>query len=222
MHVVSLGSSLNPTHHTGTHHTHQVIPFPLPFSYQVLLGGRDRDFYAHDASVAQAIRAGFEEPNHPHTGASDNLRLDLTLALNAQMSKWQHLLLQASAAASSERGGGGGGGGDPLSPPLVSAGEEQGLEARYPPQARQADPGLDQALQALEAAQRALEEGGVEGGSVDREAVKGMYRRSLALRPTADAHTYLGFLLSYEGAFEVRKAEGWEAGVDRPSPGRIN
>lgn len=175
-----------------------MIPSPLPFSIQVLLGGRDRDFLTHNASIEAAVRAAAREPHHAKTGASDDMRLDLALQLNAQMSRWQHLLLQASssttAAASNDDDD------DPLYHPVVA--EEQSYDERYPPQARQADPALDQALQELEAAQRALDS--EEGGDVDRGTIKEMYRRSLALRPTADAHTYLAFLLAYDGDFEVR------------------
>lgn len=41
--------------HTTTSQTQtkQLIPFPLPFSSQVLLGGRDRDFFTHGASVTE-------------------------------------------------------------------------------------------------------------------------------------------------------------------------
>lgn len=201
-------SSLPPDSHHVYIDTPQLIPSPLPFSYQVLLGGRDRDFYTHGASVTQAIRAGFAERNHPKTDASDGLRLDLTLQLNMQLSKWQLLLLQAAADA---------GGGDQerpdnqqqqqlllLSPgaaPASSDDDEKGYADRYPPAARKADPALDEALAVLEGAQQMLEGG---DGEVDRAAVVEMYRRSLALCPTADAHTYLGYMLSYDGAFEVR------------------
>lgn len=133
------------------------------------------------------------------------MRLDLTLQLNAQLSKWQLLLLQAAADA----GGGDQEGPDNqqqlllLSPGAASASsdDEKGYADRYPPKTRKADPALDEALTVLEGAQRMLEGG---DGEVDRAAVVEMYRLSLALCPTADAHTYLGYMLSYDGSFEVK------------------
>jgi hypothetical protein len=113
----------------------QVIPFPLPFALQLLMGGRNRDFYAHNgvyvcvyprpclsspthnfegckastssppppptpdntrthaASVCEAVRAGFREPLHAQTELSDELRVDLAIQLQRDMSQWLHLLL---------------------------------------------------------------------------------------------------------------------------------
>jgi hypothetical protein len=46
----SLAGRLIDTLSNGLHHGVQVIPHPLPFSYQVLLGGFDRDFYYHNGT----------------------------------------------------------------------------------------------------------------------------------------------------------------------------
>ena len=39
--------------------TRALISYPLPFSFQVLLGGIDRDFYGNNMSVQMAIKGAF-------------------------------------------------------------------------------------------------------------------------------------------------------------------
>lgn len=50
MHTLSSLADASDSLSTGLHHGVQVIPHPLPFSYQVLLGGFDRDFYYHNGT----------------------------------------------------------------------------------------------------------------------------------------------------------------------------
>ncbi|TFJ84971.1 hypothetical protein NSK_003999 [Nannochloropsis salina CCMP1776] len=77
--------------------------------------------------------------------------------------------------------------------------------------ARKHNSQLHAALEKLEEAERLLEAGGREGGVIDRERIKSLYQMSLALYPTADARTYLAYLLSYEGALKEAKEELKEA-----------
>ncbi|GAB5032553.1 tetratricopeptide repeat protein [Nannochloropsis oceanica] len=176
-----------------------VIPFPLPFSYQVLLGGHNRDFYGQRLSVQNAIRSGFDSAasGQVQTEMSEELRLDLTLQLARQIGGWRHLLSSSASGIPTSS-----------SPSFSSSSSSSSTFITYQgvyAEARKHNLRLHRALEKLEEAERLLDEGGKDGGVVDREMAKCLYRESLALHPTADAHTYLAYLLSYEGAFEEAK-----------------
>lgn len=89
---------------------------------------------------------------------SEELRIDLTLQLARQMGGWRHLL---SSSAS----------GFPTSSPPSSSSTFITYQDVYA-EARKHNPQLHTALEKLEEAERLLDEGGKEGGVVDRYVLR--------------------------------------------------
>lgn len=141
--------------------------------------------HSSSLSVQNAIRSGFDSAasGQVQTEMSEELRLDLTLQLARQIGGWRHLLSSSASGIPTSS-----------SPSFSSSSSSSSTFITYQgvyAEARKHNLRLHRALEKLEEAERLLDEGGKDGGVVDRYVVRkggGRAGRWMIVRPFWSIH----------------------------------